>query len=176
MVPQTDPIAPSAALPRLLQGTQLSAGIFLGLGCAVAAWFILRRTLLGYEVRAVGLNPTASATAGIRTARTLVLTLAIAGAFAGVGGAVEILGVHARFIQGFSPGFGYDGIAVAVLANNHPLGLLPTAFLFGALRAGAAGMGRETDVPSDFAVLLQGLIIIFAAAPFLFRTFLRGRR
>jgi simple sugar transport system permease protein len=78
---------------------------------------------------------------------------------------VEVLGIHRRFIQGFSPGFGYDGIAVAVLASNQPLVIPVTAHLYGALRAGGAYIDRMTGLPGDFAVLMQGLVIFFAASP-----------
>jgi simple sugar transport system permease protein len=94
--------------------------------------------------------------------------MALAGAFAGLGGGVEVLGIHRRFIQGFSPGFGYDGIAVSVLAGDQPLLIPFTALLFGSLRAGGAYLDRMTDLPGDFAILMQGLVILFAASPRIF--------
>jgi general nucleoside transport system permease protein len=175
MVPQTNQIAPSAALPHLLRGSQLNAGLFVGLLGVVLAALFIRHTVLGYEMRAVGFNPHASATAGINTALTGTLAIALAAGMAGMGGAVEILGVHGRFIQGFSPGFGYDGVAVAVLANSQPWMVPLTALLFGMLRSGGAYLERSTAIPGDFALLIQGLVIFFAASPRIFSILFKRR-
>jgi general nucleoside transport system permease protein len=168
MVPQTNPIQPSAGLFHMIQGSQLSTGIFIGLGAVVVASLFLKKTIFGYEIRAVGLNPAASMTAGINTVGVGIVAMALAGAAAGVGGGIEVLGVHGRFIQGFSPGFGYDGIAVSVLANNQPWMVPITALLFGILRAGGTYLERSTAIPGDFSLLIQALVIFFAASPRLF--------
>ena len=175
MVPQTNTILPSAQLFHLIHGSQLSIGIFIGLFIVVFIALFLRKTILGYEIRAVGLNAAACATAGINSNRIGLLAMALAGAVAGIGGGVEVLGVHGRFIQGFSPGFGYDGIAVAVLANSQPLLVPITAVLFGVLRAGGAYLERATSIPGDFALLIQALVIFFAASPRLFSILLKRR-
>jgi len=159
----------------LLRGSQLNAGLFIGLvGVALAA-VVVKHTVLGYEMRAVGFNPLSSANAGINTPLTGLLAIALAGGMAGIGGAVEILGVHGRFIQGFSPGFGYDGVAVAVLANNQPWTVPLTALLFGMLRSGGAYLERSTAIPGDFALLIQGLVIFFAASPRIFAVMFKRR-
>jgi simple sugar transport system permease protein len=164
-VAQTTRIVPTAELPRLMTSSQLTVGIFIGLATVVVGWLIIQRTVLGFELRAVGFNASAAEAGGIRPRVIMVATMALAGAIAGLGGGVEVLGIHRRFIQGFSPGFGYDGIAVAVLASNQPLVIPVTALLFGALRAGGAYIDRMTGLPGDFAVLMQGLVIFFAASP-----------
>jgi simple sugar transport system permease protein len=176
MVPQTNPVVPSAALAHLLRGSQLSTGIFIALIATVAIAWLVRKTVFGYEMRAVGYNPSASHTAGIRSLAIGTLAIALGGALAGVGGGVEVLGVHGRFIQGFSPGFGFDGIAVAVLANNQPALVPLTALLFGVLRAGGAYLERSTSIPGDFAVVIQGLVILFAASPRIFSVLRASRR
>ena len=174
-VAQTVPIADSAQLPRILPPTQLSASIIVAVAMAVVVYYILQKTTLGYEVRASGLNPSAAENSGINVKKTMVLALILGGALAGIGGAGEILGVHNRFIQGFSPGYGFDGIAVALVGGLNPIGVLLAAILFGALRSGGMLMTRATHVPLDIVVILQALVIIFVAAPHFLRYFVRRR-
>jgi len=172
-VSQTVMIAESAKLPRLLQGAQLSASIFLALALVALTRFILNNTILGYEIRATGLNPSAAENAGIDINRGMTLALVVSGAIAGLGGAGEILGVHYRFIDGFSPGYGWDGLAVALVGGLSPVGTLFAAILFGALRSGGMIMTRATGVPLDIVFLLQALVILFVAAPALIRAILK---
>jgi len=174
-VAQTVPIADSAQLPRILPPTQLSVSILVAVAMAAVIYYILQKTTLGYEVRASGLNPSAAENGGINVKRTMVLALILGGALAGIGGAGEILGVHNRFIQGFSPGYGFDGIAVALVGGLNPIGVLLAAILFGALRSGGMLMTRATHVPLDIVVILQALVIIFVAAPHFLRYFVRRR-
>lgn len=172
-VAQTVPIAPSAELPRILQPTQLSASIFMAVILAGLAHYTLQKTTFGYEVRATGLNPTAAESGGISIKRGMILALVISGAMAGLGGAGEVMGVHRRFIEGFSPGYGWDGLAVALVGGLHPVGVLLAAVLFGALRSGGMVMTRATGVPLDIVFILQALVILFVAAPMLIRYLLK---
>jgi len=172
-VSQTVPIAPSAELPRILQPTQLSASIFIAVILVVLTYYTLQKTTLGYEVRAIGLNPAAAESGGINIKRGMILALVISGAMAGLGGAGEILGVHRRFIEGFSPGYGWDGLAVALVGGLNPVGVLIAAVLFGALRSGGMVMTRVTRVPLDIVSILQALVILFVAAPMLIKYLLR---
>ena len=172
-VAQTVPIAPSARLPRILQPTQLSASIYVAVVLVVLTYYILRKTTFGYEIRATGLNPTAAENAGIDIKRGMILAMVVSGAMAGLGGSGEIMGVHRRFIEGFSPGYGWDGLAVALVGGLHPLGALLAAVLFGAFRSGGMVMTRVTGVPLDIVFLLQALVILFVAAPMLIRSILR---
>jgi len=172
-VSQTVPIASSAELPRILQPTQLSASIFIAVILVVLTYYTLQKTTLGYEVRAIGLNPSAAENGGINIKRGMILALVISGAMAGLGGAGEILGVHRRFIEGFSPGYGWDGLAVALVGGLNPLGVLIAAVLFGALRSGGMVMTRVTRVPLDIVSILQALVILFVAAPMLIKYLLR---
>ncbi len=165
VVPQTPLIAPSAELPRILQPTQLSVSIFIAITLVGLTYYVLQKTTLGYEVRATGLNPAAAESGGISTKRSMILALVISGAIAGLGGAGEVLGVHSRFIEGFSPGYGWDGLAVAVVGGLNPVGVLLAAVLFGALRRGGMVMNRVTGVPLDIVTILQALVILFVAAP-----------
>jgi simple sugar transport system permease protein len=175
-VSQTVRLPASAELARILPPTQLSAGIFIAVALVAVVWFLLKRTILGYELRAIGFNPTAAENAGIKINRGVIISLVLSGAIAGLGGAVEIMGVHKRFIDGFSPGYGWDGLAVALVGGLNPVGSMLASILFGALRSGGMIMARSTGVPLDINILLQGLVILFVAAPALIRSLLRRRR
>ncbi len=163
-VAQTPMVEATARLARF-GGTELSWAFPLAVIAALVTAYYLFRTQSGYELRAVGRGIQSARTAGIPVEKTLVLSMAISGALAGLGGAGAVLGTHYRFIQGFSPGYGYDGIAVAVLGGSHPLGVLASSFLFGVLRAGGMTMDRTTPVPIDFIVVIQALVILFVATP-----------
>ncbi len=167
-VSQTIPVAASAELPRLLPVTQLSAAFVLSIAASAATVYLLERTTIGYEIRAIGLNPAASENAGISTKKGIIFALAISGAIAGIGGAGEVLGVHRRFIDGFSPGYGWDGLAVALIGGLNPLGSIAAAILFGAIRSGGINMNVSTGVPLDIINMLQALVVLFVAAPKIF--------
>jgi simple sugar transport system permease protein len=175
-VSQTVRLPASAELVRILPPTQLSAGIYIAVALVIVVWFLFKRTILGYELRAIGFNPTAAENAGIRINRGVIISLVISGAIAGLGGAVEIMGVHKRFIDGFSPGYGWDGLAVALVGGLNPVGSMLASILFGALRSGGMVMARSTGVPLDINIMLQGLVILFVAAPALIRSLLRRRK
>jgi len=172
-VPQTVFVAPSAELPRILPPTQLSASFIIALIIAGITAYLLERTTIGYEIRAIGLNPAAAESGGINIKKGIILALVISGALAGLGGAGEVLGVHRRFIDGFSPGYGWDGLAVALIGGLNPLGAILAAILFGALRSGGMVMNRTTGVPLDIIFILQALVVLFVAAPRLIRYFLK---
>lgn len=172
-VPQTVLVNPSAELPCILPPTQLSASFLLALILSGVTAYVLKRTTIGYEVRAIGLNPSAAENSGINIKRGVILALVISGAMAGLGGAGEVLGVHRRFIDGFSPGYGWDGLAVALIGGLNPYGVILAAILFGALRSGGMVMNRVTGVPLDIIYILQSLVVLFVAAPRLIKYLLK---
>jgi len=176
MLPATAIVATSAQLPRLLRGSQLTIGLFLGIGCALALHLLLQRSVLGYEIRAVGLNAEAAEAKGIQRAKSWLLAMAIAGAMSGLGGAEEVLGVQRRFLEGFSPGYGFDGIAVALMGSANPLGVILAAQVLGAIRTGALTMDRTTQIPADFVTVIQGLVLVFLSASGLLRLILEKRK
>jgi len=181
-VAQTVRIAESAVLPKLhdLLGTapigRAHAGFIVGLVLAVVMWLVLRYTTLGYENRAVGFNPVAAETGGISVSATMIKALCISGALAALAGVTEVLGLHYRLFDQFSAGFGFTGIAVALLAKNHPIGVIPAAILFGALSAGAGTMQLEAEVPQKVIFIIQALIIFFVAAEAIARWIVRFTR
>lgn len=158
------PIAPQARLARIWPPSQLNVSLFIALGIAAAASWALHRTTLGYSIRAVGSNPRFAAAAGMPVSRVVVAAMTLSGAVAGLGGAAQVLGVNYRFVQGFSPGFGFDGIAIALLASNEPLGVVIGALLFGALRSGGSTIQLFTNIPLDLIYLLEGIIILLVTA------------
>ena len=169
-IPQTAQLPPSSILPRLntflpfLQPTRAHAGVLIAVVIAVVVWLVLKYTTLGYEARAVGFNPLASQAGGISVSSTIVKSLCISGALAGVAGAVEVMGVYGRLFDTFSSGFGFTGIAVALLAKNNPLGVIAAAILFGALSAGAGTMQLEANVSQKVISIIQAIIIFLVAA------------
>jgi len=173
MVPQTVPIAASAELPGILPPTQLSASFIIALISAGMVAYLLQRTTIGYEIRAIGLNTKAAESGGISIKKGIILALVASGALAGLGGAGEILGVHHRFIDGFSPGYGWDGLAVALVGGLNPYGAIFAAVFIGALRSGGQAMSRSTGVPLDIVFILQALVILFVAAPRLIKYLLK---
>lgn len=165
-------VLPSSKLPQFLPPTRLNAGlIVLGLTCAFCYYF-LYRSHKGYEARMVGLNPSFAGYSGISIAGVVLLSQVLSGAVAGLGGAVEILGVHHRFQWLASPGYGFDGVIIAILARNNPL-LVPVGALFLAyLRTGADVMSMYSDVTSEMVSLIQAVIILLVTA----EAFLSGYR
>jgi simple sugar transport system permease protein len=171
---KTPVIEESAKLLRFFEPPmRFNIGFFIAIASAVIIWFILYKTTWGFEFRAVGLNPSASRYAGINATLVTILAMSISGALSGLGGATMMLGVTFRQTQSLSTGYGFDSIAVALLANNHPLAVILTAMLFGFMRHGSRLMQLQTGIPIDIISILQGLIIFFLAAPAIIRTLYR---
>ena len=162
-LPVSPKVLDSAALPRIWEGTRLTPGIFIAIFVAFLIWILLFKTRLGYKLRAVGYNPDASEYAGISPRGMTVWAMAISGALGGIAGAVEVLGVHYRFYEAFSPGYGWDSIAVALLGLLHPAGVIAAAVLFGALRSGSGTMQALANISKDMVLVLSALIIFFTA-------------
>ena len=177
---RNDPISPrvadTAELPLLLGGwSRLHLGLLLALLAAAGVWWLLNRSTLGFRIRAVGANPAAARTAGIRVGGMTFAAMAIAGALAGLGGAFQILGTEKALTGGVSAGIGFDAITVALLGRGHPVGIVGAGLLFGALRAGGVTMQARTGTPIDIVLVVQSLIVLFIAAPPLVRAIFRIR-
>lgn len=143
----------------------VGAPLFIALFAAIAVWFLLWKTTLGYEIRAVGQSETAAKAAGIDAVKIRILAMTIAGGLAGLVGVSEVLGNAGAFKLGFSPGYGYMGIAVALLGRNRPLGVVASALLFGALYKGTTDLDMETEnVTRDLSQILQALVILCVSA------------
>jgi ABC-type uncharacterized transport system permease subunit len=174
---ETAPIAEAARLPRLgrfvpglPERVPLNAAFLLALLACFLVWAFLWKTRWGYEIRATGANPEAAEYGGIATGRRVVLAMALSGALAGMVALNEVQGYRYRYYDGFSAGYGFTGIAVALLGRNHPLGVLAAALFFGALLRGGLFVDIFTEhVSKDLVAVLEGIIILFVAAERLFR-------
>ncbi len=150
-------------LPRLVPQTLLHAGAILAVILAVLVYIFLWRTTIGYRIRAVGLNPDASRYSGINVPLYQALSMTLAGGFAGIAGAIEVIGVQHRLLDGITSGYGFTGIVAALLGSLHPLGLIPASILFGGLLVGAAQMQRTVQVPSSLITAILGLVVLFVS-------------
>ena len=176
---RADPVSkfvePSAVIPPIIEGLRAHWGIVLSLLAAVFVSWLLFRSLRGFEFRAVGLNPQAARYAGMSIGGTIVLSMMIAGALAGLAGATVVLGATRVLTPGMAAGTGFDGIAIALLGRGKPAGVVAAGFLFGALRAGSTPMQSATGIPIHLVVVIQALVIMFVAAPALVRAIYRIR-
>ncbi len=172
IVARTPAILDTAAIPKW---ANIPIGFFFAVAAAGVIWYLVYRTTTGYEIRTVGLNPNAARYAGIKVARTMILAMAISGFLAGMGGAIETQGVVGRYQPGFNVGLGFDGITIALLAKNHPLGVIPAALLVGAMQAGASQMQFDANVASQIIDVIQALILFFVSADMIVRWIIRSR-
>jgi simple sugar transport system permease protein len=172
-IPQTPRLSDAYDLPRLVP-TRLHLGALIAVLLAVAVYFFLWRTTVGYRIRAVGLNPHASRYAGISVERHMVLSLLLSGAFAGLAGAVQVYGVnHFMITDGTAAGFtgsaGFNGIVAALFGQLHPIGAIPASFFFGALLVGANKLQRAVQVPAALLTALNGLVVVFVVSSEIWR-------
>jgi ABC-type uncharacterized transport system permease subunit len=180
-IPQTPPLPAGALIPRFVEVLPFlntgrgHFGFLVAIGVAGLVWLYYKYTVLGYETRAVGFNPEASETAGISVGKMTIIALCVSGAIGGLAGAVEVMGVQGKLFDQFSSGFGFTGIAVALVAKNNPLGVIPAAILFGALSAGAGTMQLEAGVPQKIVLIIQGLVILFVASEGVIRMIIANR-
>jgi len=172
IVARTPEILDSARIPNL---GGIPLGFFLAILAAIVIWWLLWKTTIGFEIRTVGLNPHAARYAGIKVAQMIVLTMVISGMLAGLGGAVETMGVVYRYQPGFNVGLGFDGITVAMLGKTNPFGVIPAAILVGAMKAGASQMQFSSGVAKEIVDVIQALILFFVSADVIIRSLLRFR-
>jgi general nucleoside transport system permease protein len=179
MGPQKTPVSPpiekSAWLPQFF-GSRFHLGFFIALGIAYLVYWFLFKTTWGFNLRTVGANPKAGRYAGMSTTWGIILAMTLSGALAGLAGANEVLGVNHSLAMAFSSGYGFDSIALALLGNNHPLGVVLASLLFGFLRNGATQMQVSSSIPNDIISILQAVILMFIAAPAIIRTVFRLRK
>ena len=166
--PTSPEIRPDAQFPILPGTEQLHLGVILALLAVGVVWFIIERTTFGFDIKAVGENARAAAYAGISTGRTILATAALSGALAGLAGVGEVGGVHYQVMSDLSPGYGYTGIVIAMLARLNPLGVLPAAVFYAAVITGAEGMSRATGVPVFLADVIQGVSLLCMLTALLF--------
>ena len=169
VIARTPLIAESARIPAIFPGLRVHWGFVLALLVAFFIWWLLNKTTLGFEIRTVGANPDAAKYAGINVKRTIIITMLLSGMLAGLAGSIEVTGLNYRHELGFSIGYGYDAIAIALLGKSNPLGVVLAAFLFAAMRNGATRMQFLTQLPVDLISMIQALILLFVAADAIIR-------
>ena len=155
-------VVPEAHLPVLWETPPIgvSVGVFLAFGLCLACYWILFRTSFGIDLRTVGQNADAAETVGISSGRVFIIAMLVSGAITGIAGFIEITGVHHTLYAQFSPGYGFDGIAVALLGRSHPVAVVPAALLFGALRTADRWLQLSAGVPKDIVIIIQAIAIL----------------
>lgn len=176
---RTESIAESASLrspffESLTDYSRMHWGILIAIICVIIMWFILEKTTRGFELKAVGFNQHASDYAGMNVKRNIILSMVISGAFAGLAGAMEGLGTFGyAAVKGGFTGVGFDGIAVALLGANSPIGIVLAAILFGSLKVGALNMPLQAGVPNELVDIIIALIVFFVAASYMIRLIIK---
>jgi general nucleoside transport system permease protein len=159
---------------------RVHVGVLLALGVAVFIWYLLYKTRIGYEIRAVGINQIAAKTQGINTSRSIMIAMLIAGFLCGMSGTTQVLGLEHKMYENLNAGYGWNGIAVALLAGNDPVGVIFAALLWGVLDAGGQYMARTTQTPSAIVEIIKGTILFLILAKYLYFWFghklLKGRK
>jgi simple sugar transport system permease protein len=164
--PRTPFIAAEARLPFLFgPDYRLHAGFIIAVLVAFFIWWLLQKTTVGFEVRTVGANPDAAKYAGMSITRNFVLAMGISGGLAGLAGASQVLGLEHNLKAAFSAGYGFDSIAIALLAKSNPIAIIPAAIFWGALRNGAGLMQLQSGISINLINIVQALVIVFVAAP-----------
>ncbi len=171
---QTLPILPAAELPRLF-GSRMHLGFFVAILLAAAAYYFLFKTTWGFALRTTGLNPTAAQYAGILPWQQYIISMMLGGGLAGVAGIIEIQGITHVLTEGFASGYGFDAIAVSLLAVNNPLAIIPAAFVFGVLRIGGDFLQIRAGLSVHIVSIFNALILLFVAAPAIVRSIFRLR-
>ena len=144
---------------------RLNLSFFIAILASIFIWLLIWHTKLGYDIRTLGNSETAAEYAGINVPRTIMIVMCISGALAGLVAVNEILGVHNRLLLGFTAGYGFTGIAVALMGRNHPVGIFLASLLFGTLYQGGAELDFEfSTITREMVLMIQGLIILFSGA------------
>ena len=169
--PQSVPVDRAFMLPDLVARSRLHIGLLVALSAAGLIWLVLSRTVFGAETRAAGLNPRAAAFSGIPLSQTLFLVSLLSGGLAGLAGAIEVLGVTGYVTTTMSPGYGYAGIVVAMLAALHPAGVVGAALFVATIFVGADAMSRATGVPSFIADVIMSVSLLTMLTALLFTTY-----
>lgn len=159
-VPQSAKIDESALLMQILPPTRLHVGFILALLAVVIVWYLLEKTTLGYEIKVVGFNKRAAACNGISVMKNIVISAFLSGGLAGLAGVVEVLAIQKKLLEGISSNCGYTAVLIALMAGNHPLGVVVASIAMAAMQVGANTMQRQLGVPSAIVDILVGLVVL----------------
>ncbi len=173
---QSERLPEQAWLTRLVPQTLLHTGLLIAIALAFVVYIFLWRTTIGYRIRAVGFNADAARFSGINVPFYQALSLTLAGGFAGIAGAIEVMGVQHRLLEGITSGYGFSGIVAALFGGLHPLGTIPASILFGALLVGGDKMQRAVQVPNSLIMAILGLVVLFVVGSALWQRRWAARR
>ena len=163
-MPQTAPVPDSTKLIDISEGLRAHVGIIIALVVALAVFYFLKYTSKGFQLRVVGMNALASKVNGYYVGRLMLFSFIVSGAIAGMGGSIELHGKQFRLLSGFGSGFGFDGVAIALIAQLNPIATVIVAFFFAVLRKGASALQTGMAIPTSVVDIIQALIIVFAVA------------
>ncbi len=163
-VPQTEAVPEATQLPRVVTGMRFTWALVIAVAVGLLLYYFLFWTSTGFKLRAVGFNMTASRFNGFPIKRYILTSFIVSGAIAGLGGAAELLGTQLRLINGFGAGYGFDGVAMALIGQLHPIATMLVAVFFAALRTGSTTMQAATGVPTSVSDIIQALVIVFSVA------------
>lgn len=159
----TNMIAKTYKLARLVRLSKLNTSIFMTVLIAVAIYYLMEKTSLGYNFKMVGQNPIFANYGGVDSKKQMIIAMVISGALCGIAGAFEVLGVHYRFLQSISPGYFFDGLLISLIVKNNPLGVIFMSLFFAVLKTGSISMEMATEIPSELVLVIQSVIILFIA-------------
>ena len=177
--PQGKSVIDEGVLPQIVSRTRLHLGFIIAIGTALITWLIISRTILGYKIKAVGINPAASHHAGVPVIKTIIIVALFSGGMAGMAGVTETAGLKGYLTLDLSPGFGYAGIAVAMLAGLHPIGVIFSGIFLASIYVGADAMSRAVNVPTylaDVIVALTVLLVLLSIIMLQFKIVLGGKK
>lgn len=163
-VPQSVKFDPSVLLPQIIERTRLHAGFILAIVAVIIVWFVLEKTTIGYEIKVVGFNKRAAACNGISVMKNIVISAFLSGGLAGIAGAVELLAIQKKLIEGMSSNCGYTAVLIALMAGNHPVGVVVASIVMAAMQVGASSMQRQMGVPAAIVDILIGLVVLLILA------------
>lgn len=159
----TDMVAEGYRLTRLVRLSTLNTSIFIMGFIALIIYYMMQKTSAGYNFKMVGENATFAKYGGINVKKQMIVAMLISGGLCGIAGVFEVLGSHYRFLQNISPGFAFDGMLVALIVKNNPIGVILMSIFFGALKTGSVAMENTTSIPSELVLVIQSIIILFIA-------------
>lgn len=168
-LPQSEKISDDAILPTLAPPSRLHAGFFIALIAVLIIWILLEKTTIGYEIKAVGMNSRAALCNGLPNIRSIIIASCLSGGLAGLAGVIEVLAIQKKLLEGFSSNCGYTAVLIALLASNHPIGVLFSAIGFAALQVGANTMQRQMGIPYAIVNTIMGFIVLLLLARSLFQ-------
>ena len=163
-VPQSAKFDPSVLLPQIIERTRLHAGFILAIVAVIIVWFVVEKPTIGYEIKVVGFNKRAAACNGISVMKNIVISAFLSGGLAGIAGAVELLAIQKKLIEGMSSNCGYTAVLIALMAGNHPVGVVVASIVMAAMQVGASSMQRQMGVPAAIVDILIGLVVLLILA------------